>query len=177
MPRFAHKQPGALESHWIPMDPNLWKIENYPAFLAVRRELLAQAANDFLDDLLGGTVASEEIAAPVLEHPTEAAARIESDEDRAIRDLNEWLVSQGMPPGEFNYELIDADTGVLIATCDLAWPSGIQEGYSQPVALLLDREPESVEAANRAGYRYFTELADLRHYIESEVLALVSVEE
>lgn len=176
MPQVKHKQPGALESHWIPMDPELWKIENYPAFLAARRELLAQAANDFLDGLLHGTSAAAEVAAPVLAHPSEAAARIESDEDRAIRDLNEWLVSQGLPSGEINYELIDAETGALLATCDLAWPNGIQEGYSQPVALLVDREPESIEAANSAGYRYFTDLADLRHYIESEVLALVSVE-
>jgi hypothetical protein len=176
MPLVVHKQPSALESHWIPMDPEVWKSENYLDFLAARRVLLAQAANDFLDGLLGGTVAPLEVAAPVLEQPKEAAARLESDEDRAIRDLNDWLVGQGLPPGEINYELIGANTGTLVATCDLAWPSGIQEGYSQPVALLLDREPESVEAANKAGYRYFTELADLRHYIESDVLALVSEE-
>ncbi|HEU5439794.1 MAG TPA: DUF262 domain-containing protein [Ktedonobacterales bacterium] len=176
MPRIARMQPGALESHWIPTDAELWKIENYREFLAARRDLLAQAANTFLDSLLGGTAAAEEIAVPVLEQPTETAARIESDEHRAIRELNEWLVSQGLPPGEFNYELIDADTGVLLATFDLAWPNGIQEGYSQPVALLIDRDPESIEIANRAGYRYFTDLADLRHYIETEVLALVAVE-
>ena len=176
MPRFASKHPGALESHWIPMNPELWKIENYQAFLAMRRELLAQAANAFLDGLLGGTVTPEEVAAPVLERPTETAARIESDEDRAIRDLNDWLVNRGLPAGELNFELVDPDTGALLAICDLAWPSGIQEGYSQPVALLVDREPESIEAANSAGYRYFTDLADLRHYIESEVLAFATVE-
>jgi hypothetical protein len=176
MSRVAHQQPGALESHWIPMDRELWKIENYPAFLAARRELLAQAANSFLDGLLGGTVKPEEVAPPVLEHPAEVSARIESDEDRAIHDLNEWLVSQGLPSGELNYEIVDADTGALLATCDLAWPSGIQEGYSQPVALLVDLEPEAIEAATRAGYRYFTDLEELRRYVESEVLALVSVQ-
>lgn len=173
MPRVAHEHPGALESHWIPMDPELWKIENYREFLAARRELLAQAANTFLDGLLGGTVTPEEVATPVLEHPAEVSARIESAEDRAIHDLNEWLVGQGLPSGEFNYELINADTGVLLATCDLAWPDGIQEGYSQPVALLVDREPEAEEAFNQAGYRYFTDLAELRRYVESDVLALV----
>lgn len=44
MPVYAAKQPGALESHWIPMNPDLWKVENYEAFLKKRRELLAVGA-------------------------------------------------------------------------------------------------------------------------------------
>ena len=31
---FQSAQPGAIESHWIPMDPRLWEIENYREFLA-----------------------------------------------------------------------------------------------------------------------------------------------
>ena len=111
----------------------------------------------------------------MLEQPAEVA-RIESAEDRAIYGLNDWLVDQGLPSGEFNYELVAADTDTLLTVFDLAWPNGIQEGYSQPVALLVDREPDAVEVANSAGYRYFTDLADLRRYIEREVLALASVE-
>ncbi len=37
IPEFRKKHPGAIESHWIPMDPELWKIENYLDFLAARR--------------------------------------------------------------------------------------------------------------------------------------------
>lgn len=44
--------PGALESHWIPMDRRLWKIENYLEFLEERRNLLAKATNDLLNGLL-----------------------------------------------------------------------------------------------------------------------------
>ena len=44
--------PGALKSHWIPMNKELWKIENYFEFLEERRRLLAQATNDLLNDLL-----------------------------------------------------------------------------------------------------------------------------
>ena len=33
IPEFVERQPGAIESHWIPMDPDLWQIENYPDFL------------------------------------------------------------------------------------------------------------------------------------------------
>ena len=42
-PEFLARQPGAVESHWIPMDERLWKMENYLEFLEARRELLAKA--------------------------------------------------------------------------------------------------------------------------------------
>ena len=32
--------PGSIESHWIPTDRRLWRLENYPEFLAERRRLL-----------------------------------------------------------------------------------------------------------------------------------------
>ena len=35
---YSQKHPGALESHWIPMDRELWKVENYPQFLSARRD-------------------------------------------------------------------------------------------------------------------------------------------
>ncbi|MGH8904306.1 MAG: hypothetical protein ACRDYA_22135 [Egibacteraceae bacterium] len=54
LPEVIAAQPGALESQWIPMNPDLWGVERYREFLAVRRALLADAANAFLDDLLHG---------------------------------------------------------------------------------------------------------------------------
>src|SRR6185437_3588040 len=48
------KNPGALASQWIPQDPELWRIDRYPDFLAARRELLAGAANGLLDQLRAG---------------------------------------------------------------------------------------------------------------------------
>jgi hypothetical protein len=66
---YAAKNPGAIESHWIPMDRNLWKAENYISFLEARRELLTKAANDFLQSLFAGSVAEEQVVTPVLERP------------------------------------------------------------------------------------------------------------
>lgn len=60
LPECEARQPGVLASQWIPDDPDLWHVERYPDFLAARRELLAGAANDLLDSLLGGRVAPEE---------------------------------------------------------------------------------------------------------------------
>lgn len=53
-PEVEEKCPGALESQWVPMKRELWKLENYPDFLAARRELLAKAANRLLSNLEAG---------------------------------------------------------------------------------------------------------------------------
>jgi hypothetical protein len=50
-------------------------------------------------------------------------------------------------------------------------PDGLQEGYSQPVALLIGEGQETEEAANRMGFRFFTNLESFRAYVEREVLA------
>jgi hypothetical protein len=42
----------ALEAQCIPQNEELWKIERYRQFLEVRRKLLADAVNAFLDDVL-----------------------------------------------------------------------------------------------------------------------------
>ncbi|MBT3366888.1 MAG: DUF262 domain-containing protein [Nitrospina sp.] len=46
------KFPGALEKQFIPLDPLLWKIENYEKFLNKRRSLIANYMNSYLENLL-----------------------------------------------------------------------------------------------------------------------------
>ncbi len=58
-----------------------------------------------------------------------------------------------------------------MAVLDLAWPDGLQAGLSVPVALLINEGPETEEAANRAGYRYFTDVDEFRAYVRREILA------
>ncbi len=48
--------------------------------------------------------------------------------------------------------------------------NGLGEGYSQPVALLLDEGHKTEDAANRAGYRYFTDVASFQSYVQHETL-------
>jgi hypothetical protein len=48
----------------------------------------------------------------------------------------------------------------------------LQEGLSQPVALLIDEGPETIDTANRAGYRYFTDAEEFRDYVLQEILAV-----
>lgn len=175
LPEYTKKHPGAVESHWIPMDSMLWRAENYRDFLAARRELLAQAANDFLDSLVKGSAPDiVAIAESILERaeallPGTVAT---DEEERLIREFNQWIVGQGLPAGEYMYELADPETGEALAILDLAWPQGLQEGYSEPVALLIDEGKETEEATNQAGYRYFTNVEEFRAYIRREILAL-----
>jgi hypothetical protein len=171
---FSGKHPGVIESHWIPMDKKLWKVENYRDFLDKRRELLAKAANEFLESLLKGSVPETKVTTNVLEKvDATVPGGIESEEEeRILQECNDWIVQQGLPEGEFTYEIADQVTGEPLAILDLAWPNGLQEGYSQPVALLIDEERETEEAANKVGYRFFKDIESFRSYVQQEILAL-----
>jgi hypothetical protein len=169
---FAKKQPGAIESHWIPMDQRLWRIENYREFMNARRELLAEATNDLLDSLFSGGVPETMVASSIVEQEkiTVPGGVASDEEERTIQQCNDWVIQKGLPDGKYMYELADPDSGEPLAILDLAWPGGLQEGYSQPVALLIEEGRETMEAASRAGYRYFTDVDNFYKYVEREIL-------
>ncbi len=172
--KVMRKQPGTLQTHWIPMDRELWRVENYLEFLTARRELLAKAANHFLESLLAGTGPVVEPVTSVLEREAVSVpGGVETEEEeRVLNECNAWVVERGLPEGELSYELADPESGELLAILDLAWPNGLQEGFSQPVALLIDEEDETVNAVNLAGFRSFTEPEPFREYVRREILAL-----
>lgn len=181
-PEIAEKHPGALESQWIPMDEQLWKTENYRDFLEARRELLADATNAFLEELYTEHGQAPELPAPEIS-VTPADAQVASlgaevvggvdseEEEQLLMATNAWLVEQGLPEGEYLYELADEETGQPLAIFDLAWPDGLQTELSEPVALLLDEGPEVLSIANAMGFRYFTKVAEFKKYIHQRILA------
>ena len=177
------RHPGALASQWIPMDPQLWQGDNYLDFLEARKELLARAINRFLDELRHGASDEEEELAPIAPSLADFATAsmplprvgggIESDdEEEQLRAVNDWIGAQGLPEGAFLYELVDEQTGAPIAILDLAWPTGLQEEYSQPVALLMDESAELLALANARGFRCYTSIESFKQYVQREVLAL-----
>lgn len=95
------------------MDRALWKVENYRDFLAARRELLAKAANEFLDSLLPGSAAATAPSAAVMSvldrWPAPLIQASESDDVQLTREYNDWIAQQGLPPGE--------------PMCEADWPS------------------------------------------------------
>ncbi|MCD6335098.1 MAG: hypothetical protein J7M27_07180 [Candidatus Latescibacteria bacterium] len=103
--------PGALESQWIPLDSELWKIENYPAFLEVRKQLLADEANKHLTELLHGETHWLEAAAPVREGPVVLGSISDEEEERELEAINNWMFEMELPTGELSYEYSDPDSG------------------------------------------------------------------
>ena len=53
LPNLEQANPQVLESQWIPQDPRLWTLPKYDRFIAKRCELLSDAANDLMEDLIG----------------------------------------------------------------------------------------------------------------------------
>lgn len=157
------KHPGVLESQWIPMEPAVWSIDDYREFLALRRTLLAEAANSVLMQLRTGTMSLANLG-------TGGGVAASDEEEIELQNLNRWVEQQGLSAGILGHELAPRDGELAPTVLDLAWPDGVQSELSDPVAVLLN-EPERVVAeASSAGYRCFTSGADFRQYIESEIL-------
>jgi len=170
LPKVETAHPGALASHWVPTDPELWKIENYPDFLAERRRLLALEANRRLESLLHGDTRWFESAAEPDSTPKPVPGGITSeDEEAQLEALNEWVETQDLPRGQMSFDYTDVNTGEQLAVFDLAWPDGVQAKLSQPVAVLLDEGDETLAIAVRAGYRCFTRIQDFHSYVDTEI--------
>ena len=106
---------------------------------------MAEASNEFLESLYKGTI-PESKPVPSIYEVKKAdipGGFSNEDEELIVQEFNEWIVNQGLPAGEILYELIEESTGEPLAILDIAWPKGLQEGLSQPVALLIDEEKET----------------------------------
>jgi len=162
LPNLMARHPGAVESHWMPVEHGLWALDRYPEFLERRRTLLAQATNGLLDRLLHGEQPEADIAVPAAAGPVPGRQPLD-EEERVLAELREWMVEHGFDAGEPDHELVEHD-GTVIAVLDLAWPRGLQVELTDPVALLLGEPVEVHRAAIRQGYRAFTDVDDLRAY-------------
>jgi hypothetical protein len=172
-PEIEANHPGALASQWIPMELELWKIENYRDFLAARQELLAAETNKRMAELLHGDVRWLEgtIKPPEAPRTVTVVGGITSEaEEEGLVSLSDWVEAQGLPRGQMSFDYTDPDTGEQRAVFDLAWPDGVQEGLSQPVAVLLNEGEETLALASSAGFRCFTDIAGFKAYIMKEVL-------
>lgn len=176
---FADRNPQAVASHWIPMDRALWKLENYVEFLAARRQLLAKAANEFLESLLAGSLPYVESVPSVLEREIELSpGRIDSDDElKLLEEIKYWVEQQGLSPdGEIGFELLEDGTNRVLAVLDLVWEHDLQNRNTDPVALIID-DDEALKIAQKHGYRCFTDAEEFKQYVRHEVLGLAPIEE
>jgi hypothetical protein len=173
LPEVEEKYPGALASQWVPTDEKLWKMANFRDFLEARKALLAAEVNKRMEDLLHGEVRWLEGPAAAVPVPVGGGIGGEEDEQQ-IEELNEWMSAQGLPRGVVAFDFANTSTGEQNAVFDLAWPSGVQEELSQPVAVLLNEPVGTLAVANQAGFRCFTKIIEFQRYVRTEVLAEVA---
>lgn len=160
MPLVETKHSGALASQWVPIDPALWEISAYEPFLAERRRSLAEAANDFLNSLLHGRAAIDEIPRNdgdgTSVEPTGAIARIVALADRL-----------GLVTPAVDMEIVDENSGEMLAMADIAWSdSPLGGGRAQPVAFLLERNKLMESRLGELGYQFFTDEGRLAQHLE-----------
>ena len=133
--------------------------------------MLAQAANNFLDQLWQGAI--PETGTPAVTQDQAARPRpisIASDEEEtALIQAMDWMETKGLPRGELGYELALPENGGFIVL-DLAWPNGIQEGLSRKAALLIDEPLDTLAQVNHADFEYFTNVEELKHYVQRDIL-------
>ena len=167
IPIYMEKQPGAIESHWIPTnDKELFKVENYERFLDERRKLLAESANNFLNSLLDNKVDKVEIT----DYANRKGVSNDINEDEKILELSYWMEENGLSGGEINYELKVSDNESIII--DLAWPDGIQNNLSEPVAIMIDEENSNISKVNLQKYRVFEDVKSFKDYIRNNYLEI-----
>jgi hypothetical protein len=77
---------------------------------------------------------------------------------------------QGFTDGVIAYDHSNPETGDQIAVFDLVWPNGLQEELSEPVAVLLNENDETIALASAAGFRCFTSAAAFKDYVNKEML-------
>lgn len=170
-PRVEAKHPGALASQWIPMDESLWRIDRYADFLEARKELLAAEANRRFAELLHGDDRwIAERVAPSTAAPEVAGGVSSLEEEVELQELNAWVVAQGFAEGIVAFDHSNPETGEQIAILDLAWPNGLQEELSEPVAVLLNESDDTIALASSAGFRCFTSAAGFKAYVAKEML-------
>ena len=187
------RHPGALASQWIPSDPGLWRVDRYLDFLAARRELLAGAANAFLDQLRSGSgrcgtgyeetgyagagyagagyagagYAGTGYAGTGYERPAELRAVVVEDLDSRrdqVMALVAELAEAGCADPAVDCEVSDPATGEVLAIAEACWPEGLQPGQGDPVILELDSAAD-LPRLKEIGYEVFTSVDSLRGYV------------
>ena len=154
---------GASRARWprsgFPTDPTLWKIERFRDFLEARKVLLAAEINRRMEELLHGD--ERWLAGPALRcrrYVSRSAAASPARRRRAeLEALNDWVESQGLPRGVLAYDFADAADGRTAGRVRSGLAERIQEELSQPVAVLLNEDAETITLASQAGFRCFTD--------------------
>jgi hypothetical protein len=161
----AARYPGALASQWIPQDPSLWRIDRYPDFLAARRELLAAAANKFLNRLRSGDAPKSCRSLNRLTVVSGEAGGTDPGADQVPPALVAELAELGCADPAVDCEVSDPATGEVLAIAEACWPEGLRPGQGNPVILVLDPAETDLDRLKELGYETFTSADSLRSHV------------
>jgi len=102
LPVVREQHPKALESQFIPNNPELWKLENYEDFLKKRRKLIADQINEFMEYLESEIEEEEE------ERKEDIKKMIERGENDRVEFKETILydVYRDQPNKELKYEAV-----------------------------------------------------------------------
>ncbi|MBF6352800.1 DUF262 domain-containing protein [Nocardia flavorosea] len=153
-------RPGALESQWIPTDPNLWRLDRYPQFIEARRKLFTAAAQMFLEKLRDGI-----LPAPLL-RPVQIAAEEPNPTTARVTALVDELLALGYARPVREAEIADPATGRELVVADACWPDGLQHGIGDPVAMILEPGDADLSRLTEIGFRVFTSVEALHGHAE-----------
>ena len=153
-------RPEDLAAQWVPTDPELWSVTRYRDFLAARQEMLARAANDFLADLLAGTMPWDRAGRVTVEPEPEGGPRAAQ-----LRALVEELVGLGYAEPALSCEIPDPETGRVLSVAEAFWADGLQPGQGSPVVLELDPEEADLARLTELGCEVFTSVEALRSHV------------
>lgn len=151
-----HKE--VLDSQWIPSKPELWEVTNYRKFLKARRRLMANSMNELLDQLRSGTLTYHSDKSP------RVSISLHDQMDARLQHIIDICSDMGLSQPITNHEFRRPD-GASFAP-DLAWPDGLQEGLSEPVAYLLEADERAARWQGIEGWRFFFTPDTFREYIE-----------
>jgi len=156
----AAVDPAVRASQWIPDGD--WRVENYPEFLAARRELLAAEANAFLDGLFVRGLPRR--LAPVTLVPT-----VGSGYDVRVAQVDalvEEVIHMGLACPTLDAEVPDPETGAVLAVAQAFWADGLQAGQGAPVVLELDPDEADLPRFAELGYEVFVSVDALRGFVQ-----------
>jgi len=150
LPQVEQKYPGALVKQFIPMEPDLWKIERYPDFLEARRQLIAQRINDFM----AGLITEPEV---VHRRPVTELAALGESATLEFKSTLQWDVVQGKQNTRLRFEVlktiaaflntaggtlvigVEDDGHILGLAQDLIMTKGSVDNFEQTLMSLVQR--------------------------------------
>jgi hypothetical protein len=181
LPEIRERNPSALKRQFIPENEDLWQTEYYEEFLKRRRELLAEAINEFIDELVdnGSSERGDLTIQDLLDQG--------ENEQVEFKETMLWDVYQNQPNTELKTEIAkevcafaNKDGGtVIVGVNDQKEPVGVDRDLNVLNDGLDDFELQiNQELRNRLGNVFSSVYTELEFKkLNGSILGVIKVEQ